>query len=90
LKQNHVQEALHHFEQAAQINPNYARAFEAAGELDLYLHRNDDAARALEHAVAVAPNFAKAHYNLGRAYQALGRPADAQKEFDRSQSLGAP
>ena len=81
---------MHHFEQAAQINPNYAPAFEALGELDLYLHHNDDAARALEHAVAVAPNFAKAHYNLGRAYQALGRAADAQKEFDRAQSLRSP
>ncbi|MFZ0963842.1 MAG: sulfatase-like hydrolase/transferase [Terriglobia bacterium] len=90
LKQNHVQEALHHFQQAAQINPNYAPAFEALGELDLYLHHNDDAARALEHAVAVAPDSAKDHYNLGRAYQAIGRQAEAQKEFARAQSLRNP
>ena len=90
LKQNHVQEGMHHFQQAAQINPNYAPAFEALGELDLYLHRNDDAVHALEHAVAVAPDFAKAHYNLGRAYQALGRTADAEKEFARAKSLRAP
>jgi arylsulfatase A-like enzyme/Tfp pilus assembly protein PilF len=90
LKQNKVEEALHHFEQAAQINPNYEPAFEALGELDLYLHRNDDAVRALEHVVAIAPDFAKAHYNLGRAYQAVGRSADAQKEFASARSLGAP
>lgn len=56
----------------------------------LYLHRNDDAVRALEHAVAVAPDFAKAHSNLGRAYQALGRTADAQKEFAHARSLRTP
>lgn len=90
VKQNHVQEGMHHFEQAAQINPDYAPALEALGELDLYLHRNDEAVHALEHAVAVAPEFAKAHYNLGRAYQALGRTADAEKEFARAQSLHTP
>jgi arylsulfatase A-like enzyme/Tfp pilus assembly protein PilF len=90
LKQKRVQEGLHHFEQATQINPNFVPALEALGELDLYLHHNDDAAHALEHAVEVAPDSAKAHYNLGRAYQALGRPTDAQREFARAQSLGAP
>ena len=90
LKQNRVQEALRHFQQATQINPNFVPALEALGELNLYLHHNDDAAHALERAVAVAPDFAKAHYNLGRAYQSLGRPADAQREFARAQSLGAP
>ncbi len=40
--------------------------------------------------MAVAPEFAKAHYDLGRAYQAVGRTADAQKEFARAQSLRTP
>ena len=90
VKQKHLQEGMRHFEQAVQINPDYAPAYEALGELDLYLHHNDDAARALEHAVAVDPEFAKAHYNLGRAYQALGRTADAEREFGRAQSLRTP
>ncbi len=90
VKQNHVPEGMHHFGLAVQINPNFVPALEALGELDLYLHHNDDAVRALEHAVEVAPDFAKAHYNLGLAYQAVGRPADAQKEFARAQSLRAP
>jgi len=90
VKQNRIQEGLRHLEQATEINPQYAAAFEAIGELDLYLHRNEDAVHALERVVASTPNFGKAHYNLGRAYQALGRLADAQKEFARARSLGAP
>jgi tetratricopeptide (TPR) repeat protein len=52
------------------------------GEVYLYLKRNDDAARMLERAVDLAPGFAKAHYNLGRAYQALGRDTEAQRQFN--------
>jgi hypothetical protein len=37
----------------------------------------------------LAPGSAKAHLNLGRAYQALGRSAEAQREFERARSLGA-
>lgn len=90
LKAHRLEEAMEHFEQAARVNPEYAPAFEALGEMDLYLHHNDDAIRALEHAVEVAPDFAKAHYNLGRAYQAAGRAADAQREFTRAQVLRRP
>ena len=52
------------------------------GELYLYLKRNDDAVRVLERAIDLAPGFAKAHYNLGRAYHALGRDSEAQRQFN--------
>lgn len=86
LKRNRVGDALKQFQRAAEINPNYAEAYEAIGELELYLKHTDEAIRALERAVDLAPGFSKAHYNLGRAYQAAGRAADAQREFDRAQS----
>jgi arylsulfatase A-like enzyme/Tfp pilus assembly protein PilF len=89
-KQQQMPEAQGHFQQAAEINPNFAQAFEALGEVHLYLHHNDEAVRALEHAVTVAPDFAEAHYNLGRAYEAVGRAADAQREFTRAQALRSP
>jgi len=57
--------ARRQFERAAAINPDYAQAYEALGEVDLYLKRTEEAARALERAVELAPDFAKAHYNLG-------------------------
>jgi arylsulfatase A-like enzyme/Tfp pilus assembly protein PilF len=85
LRKGHVEEALRRFQQAVEVNPDYAQAYEAMGEIQIYLKRNDEAIGALERAVAIAPDFRKAHYNLGRAYQAAGRTADAQREFARAQ-----
>lgn len=86
LKKNHVEDAMRNLQRAVEINPNYAQAYEAIGELDLYLKKNDEGIRALERAVEIAPSFSKAHYNLGRAYQAAGRDADAQREFARAKA----
>jgi hypothetical protein len=36
--------------------------------------------------VAITPKMAKAHYQLGRAYAALGLQEKAQKEFDRAKA----
>jgi arylsulfatase A-like enzyme/thioredoxin-like negative regulator of GroEL len=82
MKKRRVDDAARAFERAIQIKPDFARAYEALGEIDLYENRAQDAASALEKAVEFQPGFAKAHYNLGRAFQALGRSADAQREFD--------
>ena len=84
LKKNRVDDARRQFQRAVEINTDYAEAYEALGEVDLYLKRTDEAVHALEHAVELAPDFAKAHYNLGRAYQAQGRRAEAEREFARS------
>jgi arylsulfatase A-like enzyme/Flp pilus assembly protein TadD len=82
MKKSRVDDAARAFERAVQIKPDFARAYEALGEIDLYENRPQDAASVLERAVELQPGFAKAHHNLGRAFQALGRTADAQREFD--------
>ena len=87
LKQHHLPEAQGHLQEAVEINPGFAPAFAALGEAHLYLHHNEEAVHALEHAVSLDPNLAEAHNNLGRAYEALGRAADAQREFARAQAL---
>jgi tetratricopeptide (TPR) repeat protein len=81
-----VDDALKHFQQAVEVNPEYAQAYEAIGELQLYLKHNDEAIRALERAVALVPGSSKAHYSLGRAFQAAGRTADAEREFSRARA----
>jgi len=86
LKKNDADSARREFQRAIDINPDYAQAYEALGEVDLYLKRTDDAVHALERAVEMAPDSSKAHYNLGRAYQAQGRDAEAEKEFARARS----
>ena len=82
MKKGRVDDAARAFERAIQIKPDFARAYEALGEVDLYENRAQDAASALQRAVELQPGFAKAHYNLGRAFEALGRTADAQREFE--------
>ena len=38
-------------------------------------------------AVALEPNQPDAHYQLGRLYQALGKPAEAEKELQKVREL---
>ena len=73
---------MRQFQRSVEINPDYAQGYEALGELYIYLKRNDDAVRVLERAVDLAPGSGKAHYNLGRAYQAMGRDSEAQRQFN--------
>ena len=49
--------------------------------------RYAEAAEHLEAAVQDAPSDAPAHYQLGRAYQALGQSARAEQEFERFRQL---
>ena len=52
--------------------------------------RQGSATEAVEHleaAAHVAPEDANIHYQLGRAYQALGRSADAEREFELFRQL---
>jgi tetratricopeptide (TPR) repeat protein len=37
--------------------------------------------------VALDPALPDAHYQLGRLYQAIGKPADAEKELHKVQEL---
>ena len=41
----------------------------------------------LEEAARLEPRMRQAYYQLGRAYQALGRPAEAEAAFARAQEL---
>ena len=49
----------------------------------------EEAALHLEAAVKASPADASAHYQLGRAYEKLGQPARAEREFERFRELKA-
>jgi len=49
----------------------------------------EEAALHLEAAVKASPADASAHYQLGRAYETLGQPARAEREFERFRELKA-
>ena len=54
----------------------------------IYMQKKDykEAQTALLRAVALDPALPDAHYQLGRLYQAQGKPADAEKELTKVRS----
>lgn len=59
------------------------------GQLALDGTHTDEAIKALEQAVTLAPADEQARYLLGQAYTAAGRPADADREFQRRDEIRA-
>ncbi len=62
-------------------NPKRMNPWLRLGNLMLSTKRYAEAVEILENAVAIAPDFLEANYQLGRAYQFMDRPADAQRVF---------
>jgi Tfp pilus assembly protein PilF len=75
LRQGRTREAL---DPLAKAQPS-ARAFTELGRALLALDRLEDAAARLERALALDPRHAQAHLLLAKAYQRLGRTADAER-----------
>ena len=50
-------------------------------------HQYEDAVAALRRAVELDPSQPDAHYRLARAYKAIGRIPESQKEFAKVQEL---
>ena len=58
---------------AIRAEPNLAIYQADAGFILLALGRNEEAVIPLKRAIQLDPNHADAHYNLGEAYQSLGK-----------------
>ena len=81
------QRAFHHFEQALGIDPQSGMAHYYYGHL---LYKQGDFAGAIEHlsqALGQLPDDFWICYELGRAYQLLGRPALALDYFTRASRI---
>ena len=90
-----MREAAKHFEQALALDPNYARAYAAAGDayslLDAYATITD-AERArmaayVARAVEIAPDLGEAHISLADWMNATGDGAGAEREFQIGMKL---
>lgn len=85
LKAEHkLPEAAQKFVEALQIYPQFLRALIFLGTT---FGEQGNAARAagvLEYSARLYPNDAAAQYNLGIAYDALGRPLDAVRAYRRA------
>jgi protein O-GlcNAc transferase len=80
-------EAVASFRKALALDPASGAAHLALGISLLQTGQNEAAAAELEAATRLEPKMRQAYYQLGRAYQALGRTADAEAAFAKMKSL---
>jgi tetratricopeptide (TPR) repeat protein len=79
--QHRSQEAMAHYRQATEINPNYAEAHTAIGVVSFNAGRPDEALDHLRTALQIKPNYALAHYNLGIVFAARGQLDEAMRQY---------
>ena len=79
--------AVEHFRRALRVVPDSAAARLALGISLLQTGQTAAAVTELEAAARLEPRMRQAFYQLGRAYQVLGRSQDAEAAFARVQEL---
>ena len=72
---------------AAALEPRWADARLALGDLLADRARYADAIREYRQAIRLQPDFATAHYRLGQAYRRAGDKERAREEFDAYERL---
>ncbi len=97
-KEGNIEAASLAYDRVVSLDPFDAAAHTSLGRIAMKLHQNDTAVREFRAALALGPaDRAAAHCDLGEAYLALGRAADAKREalsalelaptFERAQEL---
>jgi len=80
-------EAIEHYEQAVQLNPNFFEAHDSLGVALSTLGKLPEAIQHHERALQLKPDFAEAHFNLGRALAKQGKPNEAIEHYKRALQL---
>jgi len=75
-------EAVAHYQRAAQLRPDYAPAMNNLGSALRAAGRVDEAVATYERALANHADFPDAHYNLANALTDAGRGSEAIKHFE--------
>ena len=70
-----------------QAKPDFADARYLLGKLLLAQGTTEEAAKELEAAARLSPADANIHYQLGQAYQKLGRTEAAREQFEVFRTL---
>jgi len=86
LQAHQPDEALVYLQKVDQLDPKYPDLRDFLGIAYIQMHRYADAARELELA-APGDQDGSIHYQLARAYMALGKSREAEKEFALSNRL---
>ncbi len=77
-------EAIHAYDQAIRLDPNYATAYYNKGNSLRNLQRYDEAIRAYDQAIRLDPNDAAAYYNKGNSLRNLQRYDEAIRAYDQA------
>ncbi len=85
LARGDLEAAAEAFERTCQLQPDAAETLTNLADVRLRMGRYAEAATLLEKAVKLDYAFGTAQHLLGRAYQALGRDAEAQKQTQLAQ-----
>ena len=85
--QGHLIEALGHWQQAVEIAPDYAEAWQNIGLAHEHLDQQPEAIAAHQQAVRLLPDNARAHRLLGMAQLDYGLLPAANHCFDRALAL---
>jgi protein O-GlcNAc transferase len=86
-EQGKIDQALAHYQEAINIDPQFADAYSNMGNAYKDLQRLDDAIRCNTMAIRLRPNFADAYCNLAAAYKDGGRIDDAITCYRKALSL---
>jgi tetratricopeptide (TPR) repeat protein len=87
--QGHIDEAIKHYHQALQLNPNYAEALNNLGVALAAKGRLDEAIENYYRAIQINQNFFEALNNLGIALAAKGRFDEAIKNYRKAIQLNS-
>ena len=84
LRKGNADAAIAHYQQALQINPNYARAYNNLGITLLQKGKVDEAITHYQQALKIEPDYTQAHENLGNALFQKGRVDEAITHYQRA------
>jgi tetratricopeptide (TPR) repeat protein len=77
------EEAVEHWKQALQIEPDYAEAHYNLAVALMHMGNLEDAIEHYEQALRIKPDYAEAHNNLGVVLMGLGRDTEAIGQFEQ-------
>ena len=78
------EDAIKHYDQAIDINPQFAEAYNNRGITKDRLGRHEEAIADYDEAIRINPQFAEAYYNRGTTKDVLGRHEKAIADYDEA------
>ena len=81
------EEAIADYDEAIELNPENALAYNNRGNAKANLGRHEEAIADYDRAIGINPEYALAYANRGRAKSALGHVSEAEADSERALEL---